>query len=32
MPLANAGVDTGFRKRLVPAKAGIMLQQKARAG
>jgi hypothetical protein len=24
---AKAGVDTGFRKRLVPAKAGIMLQQ-----
>ena len=25
--LANAGVDTGFRKRLVPAKAGIVLHQ-----
>jgi len=25
--LAKARVDTGFRKRLVPANAGIMLHQ-----
>jgi small subunit ribosomal protein S21 len=29
---AKAGVDTGFRKRPVPAEAGIMLHQQARAG